>query len=133
MLYFSSSLSNKIPPLILCTFHCIIDMHTIYAKGRNTLEKDKTEKEREYYNRKILKESFSDEMKKPRRMDWAELIAVFIGVFLGLTIRDVIGTEQLISNSAARFFADTVITVIMILAVQGIFALAKKLTAKKQN
>jgi len=88
-------------------------MHTIYAKGRNTLEKDKTEKEREYYNHKILKESFSDEMKKPRRIDWAELIAVFIGVFLGLTIRDVIGTEQLISNSAARFFADTVITVIL--------------------
>lgn len=94
---------------------------------------DKNELERKQYNRKLLKESFNDEMKKPHRIDWVELAATAIGTFLGLLIKDAIGTKELISNSFARFCADVAITIVMILVVQGIFFLIRKALHKKQS
>lgn len=91
------------------------------------------EQERKHYNKKILKESFKDEMKKPHRIDWADMIAVFIGTMLGLFIQDVIDTEKLISNTVLRFCVDVLIIVIAILAVQGIFAVVRKLRQNSKN
>lgn len=97
------------------------------------METDKNELERKQYNQKLLKESFSDEMKKPHRIDWVELAATFIGTMLGLFIKDAVGTKELISNSAARFCADVAITVVMILVVQSAFWFIRKALHKKQS
>lgn len=97
------------------------------------MDTNKAEQERKQYNKKLLKESFNGEMKKPHRTDWADMIAVFIGTVLGLSIRDAIDTKRLISNGFGRFCVDVLIIVIAITVVHGIIALVKKLTAKKQS
>ena len=91
------------------------------------------EQERKQDNQELIKQTFKDEMKKPHRIDWADMIAVFIGTMLGLFIQDVIDTEKLISNTVLRFCVDVLIIVIAITVVHGIIALVKKLTAKKQS
>jgi Na+/H+-dicarboxylate symporter len=91
------------------------------------------EQERKQDNQDLMKQTFKDEMKKTHRIDWADMIAVFIGTMLGLFIQDVIDTEKLISNTVLRFCVDVLIIVIAITVVHGIIALVKKLTAKKQS
>lgn len=66
---------------------------------------------------KKLKESIKDEMKKTHRIDWADMIAVFIGTVLGLSVRDAIDTKRSISNGFGRFCVDVLIITIAILAV----------------
>lgn len=97
------------------------------------MDTNKAVQERKQYNKKLLKESFNGEMKKPHRTDWATVIAIFFGTMLGLFIQDVIDTEKLISNTVLRFCVDVLIIVIAITVVHGIIALVKKLTAKKQS
>ena len=97
------------------------------------MDTNKAEQERKQYNDKLLNETFRGEIKKPHRTSWSELAAVFFGTMLGLFLQDVINTEKLISNSVAQFCVDVLIVVIAITAVQGIIALVKKLTAKKQS
>jgi Na+/H+-dicarboxylate symporter len=91
------------------------------------------EQERKQDNQDLMKQTFKDEIKKTHRIDWADMIAVFIGTMLGLFIQDVIDTEKLISNTVLRFCVDVLIIVIAITVVQGIIALVKKMTAKKQS
>jgi len=96
-----------------------------FIEGENKLNTEKAEQERKHYNKIILKESFKDEMKKPHRIDWADMIATFFGTMLGLFIQDVIDTEKLISNTVLRFCVDVLIIVIAITVVHGIIALVK--------
>ena len=91
------------------------------------------EQERKHYNKKILKESIKDEMKKPHRIDWADMIAVFIGTVLGLSIRDAIDTKSLISNGFGQFCVNVLIITIAILAVQGVFAVVRKIRQNSKN
>ena len=84
-------------------------------------------------NQALIKQSFSDEMKKPHRIDWADMIAVFIGTVLGLSIRDAIDTKSLISNGFGRFCVEVVIIAIAILAVQGVFAVVRKMRQNSKN
>lgn len=91
------------------------------------------EQERKHYNKIILKESVKDEMKKPHRIDWADMTAVFIGTVLGLSIRDAIDTKRSISNGFGRFCVDALIITIAILAVQGVFAVVRKMRQNSKN
>lgn len=91
------------------------------------------EQEIKHYNKKILKESIKDEMKKPHRIDWADMIAVFIGTVLGLSVRDAIDTKRSISNGFGRFCVDVLIITIAILAVQGVFAVVRKMRQNSKN
>ena len=94
---------------------------------------EKAEQERKQDDQDLIKQTFKDEMKKPHRIDWADMIAVFIGTMLGLFIQDVIDTEKLISNTVLRFCVDVLIITIAILAVQGVFAVVRKMRQNSKN
>lgn len=89
------------------------------------------EQERKQDNQDLMKQTFKDEMKKPHRIDWADMIAIFIGTVLGLSIRDAIDTKRLISNGFGQFCVNALIITIVILAVQGVFAVVRKIRQKQ--
>ena len=97
------------------------------------METSDAEQIRKPDNQALIKQSFSDEMKKPHRIDWADMIAIFIGTVLGLSIRDAIDTKRLISNGFGRFCVDALIITIAILAVQGVFAVVRKIRQNSKN
>jgi hypothetical protein len=91
------------------------------------------EQERKQDNQDLMKQTFKDEMKKTHRIDWADMIAIFIGTVLGLSIRDAIDTKRLISNGFGRFCVNALIITIAILAVQGVFAVVRKMRQNSKN
>ncbi|MCR5480680.1 MAG: hypothetical protein K6F27_12595 [Ruminococcus sp.] len=91
------------------------------------------EQERKQDNQDLMKQTFKDEMKKTHRIDWADMIAIFIGTVLGLSIRDAIDTKRLIANGFGRFCVNVLIITIAILAVQGIFAVVRKMRQNSKN
>lgn len=91
----------------------------------------KEEKERRYYNKKLIKDGFRDEMKKPHPIDWKDMLARVLGCWLGLWLCDLIGTETLIQNSAGRFAVDVLIVCAMIAAAEAIVRLLSKALEKE--
>lgn len=94
---------------------------------------EKAEQERKQDDQDLIKQTFKDEMKKPHRIDWADMIAVFIGTVLGLSVRDAIDTKRSISNGFGRFCVDVLIITLAILAVQGVFAVVRKMRQNSKN
>ena len=94
---------------------------------------EKAEQIRKQDDQDLIKQTFKDEMKKPHRIDWADMIAVFIGTVLGLSIRDAIDTKRSILNGFGRFCVDVLIITIAILAVQGVFAVVRKMRQNSKN
>lgn|GEM_PF-1686517 len=91
------------------------------------------EQERKQDDQDLIKQTFKDEMKKPQRIDWADMIAIFIGTVLGLSIRDAIDTKSLISNGFGQFCVNVLIITIAILAVQGVSAVVRKMRQNSKN
>ena len=89
------------------------------------------ENEREYYNQKLLKETFKDEIKKPHKFDWKEDVLLFFGLILGFIVTDIIGLEELIGNKFLRYTAEIFILVIGIAVVNLTAAGLKKLMTNK--
>ena len=102
-------------------------------RGENILNTEKAEQIRKQDDQDLIKQTFKDEMKKPHRIDWADMTAVFIGTVLGLSIRDAIDTKRSISNGFGRFCVDVLIITIAILAVQGVFAVVRKMRQNSKN
>ena len=78
------------------------------------------EKEQEYYNTKLIKESIKDSSSRPHKLSVLDTLVHIIGTVLGFIIQDIIDTDKLISNGVLRFFADVIIIVIAITAVNVI-------------
>ncbi|HAG12346.1 MAG TPA: hypothetical protein DCG49_00610 [Ruminococcus sp.] len=91
----------------------------------------KEEKERRYYNKKLIKDGFQNEMKKPLPIDIKDLIARILGCGLGLWLCDLIGTETLIRNNVMRFVVDVLIVSAMLAAAEAVFRLLSR--AMKKN
>ena len=89
------------------------------------------ENEKEYYNQKLLKETFQDEIKKPHKFDWKEAVLLLLGLILGFIVTDIIGLEELISNRILRYTAEIFILVIAIAAVNAFAVGFKKLMTDK--
>ncbi len=89
------------------------------------------ENEKEYYNQKLLKETFQDEIKKPHKFDWKEAVLLLLGLILGFIVTDIIGLEELISNKILRYTAEIFILVIAIAAVNAFAVGFKKLMTNK--
>lgn len=89
------------------------------------------ENEKEYYNQKLLKETFQDEIKKPHKFDWKEAVLLLLGLILGFIVTDIIGLEELIGNKFLRYTAEVFILVIAIAAVNVIAVGFKKLMTNK--
>lgn len=90
----------------------------------------KDEKERQYYNKKLIKEGVRNELKQPFRINWIELIANCIGIFIGLRIFHLAGFETRITNGAVRIL----VQVLLIAACMTVTnLLANALLRKKQE
>lgn len=83
------------------------------------MSKSQAEKERRYYNKKLIKEGFKNEIKKPHKIDWKDIITNCIGISLGLTLTDKIKMDSLIHNSFGRFMAETFIVVAVIIVIKA--------------
>lgn len=99
------------------------------------------EKEREYYNQKLIKDGIvngvtqlGDDVDNGNyKFPWKNFSISCIGTIIGLTVRDMIGTEALIPNKGLRFCADVVILIITISLVNLIFIGISKLSKPKTN
>ena len=95
------------------------------------------EKEQSYYNRMLLRNSISnladDVDNGTYEFPWKNFIISTTGTILGLIIRDMIGTETLISNKGLKFCADVAILVVMITLVNLVVMGFSKLFKPKAN
>ena len=78
----------------------------------------KDEKERQYYNKKLIKAGFQDEIKKPHKIDWADFVTTFLGIFIGLSINRLTGIETRISNGVLCFLSEILIMAGCLFAVK---------------
>ncbi|MBR3449169.1 MAG: hypothetical protein IKH27_15345 [Oscillospiraceae bacterium] len=94
------------------------------------MQTTKDEKERQYYNKKLIKEGVRNELKQPFRINWIELIANCIGIFIGLRIFHLAALETRITNGAVRIL----VQVLLIAACMTVTnLLANALLRKKQE
>ena len=78
----------------------------------------KEEKERRYYNKKLIKEGLKDEIKKPHKIDLKELISNIIGLFLGMVIYDITGIDGFINNNFVRSILKIAVLVGVLMVVK---------------
>ena len=96
----------------------------------------KEEKERKYYNRKILKgttiDSIKNQFKRKNLFEWKSVFVTMIGVILANIITDIISAERLIYNAVALYLVKLLIWVAVILAVQFIAGVLKRIIKKEK-
>ena len=96
----------------------------------------KEEKERKYYNQKILKgttkDSIKNQFKKKNLFEWKSVFVTMIGVILANIITDIISAERLIYNAVALYLVKLLIWVAVILAVQFIAGVLKRIIKKEK-
>lgn len=87
------------------------------------MSQSKEEMERAYYNKKLLKESAQDELKN--QLTWksffTDFIQLFLGIFIGRRLIDLIGTETRFPSKIVCFMIDVLILAAMILVVKAVF------------
>ena len=93
-------------------------MNKNYYDTEKNMPDTKEEKERRYYNNKLIKEGIRDEMKKPHPINWMDFLTSVIGTALGFAVCGLIGTETLIRNGAGRFAVNVLIVTAMIAVVK---------------
>ena len=87
-----------------------------------------TEEERKHYNKKLMKETFADEVKKPR-FSWRELLINTIGCALGLILCQAVGISERFGGAAGVALSVLVIAACLALtelAAAGIAGLSGK-------
>lgn len=101
------------------------------------MKASREEKERKYYNRKLLREATRDgiknEFKKESLFEWKSFLVTLIGIILASEIVDIINPEKLISNAAALYAVELLIWAAVILAVQLIAGVIKRIIKNKHN
>ncbi len=95
------------------------------------MSRSKAEKERRYYNRKLLKDGFKREIKRPHKIDWKDIICNCIGISLGLTLTDKIKIERFLHNSFATYMAEIFIIVTIIIIIKALVYLIYRVARKK--
>lgn len=91
---------------------------------------DKNERQMSYYNRKLIKQSFKNELKKPYKIRARDLILTIIGSFIAMAVIDLIEIEQLLKNSAVSFVIEAVI---IALSIQIVYLIAGKILPKDKE
>lgn len=88
------------------------------------------EKERQQYNKKLIKETFKDtfknEIKKLGSGDKISFITMVIGCFIGLNVKNLLRMQTHISNSVGRFAVEVLIIAACIMVVQAIIFVIRK-------
>ena len=106
-------------------------LYLFYVNGGYTMKDSKAEKEREYYNSKLIREGIKSEMKKPHKLDWKELVISIIGIIIGMTVINILNTESVITNSFGRFCAEVLIIAFSVTLVNILVFAAGKLKKKE--
>ena len=99
------------------------------------------EREREYYNQKLIKDSIISEISNladdvdngTYKIPCKNFITNAIGTILGIILCDIIGIETLNLNKGLKFWADVVIFVVMIILANLVVMGFSKLFKPKAN
>ena len=91
---------------------------------------DENERQMSYYNRKLKKQSFKNELKKSHKIRARDLILTIIGSFIAMAVIDLIEIEQLLKNSAVSFVIEAVI---IALSIQIVYLIAGKILPKDKE
>ena len=91
---------------------------------------DENERQRSYYNKKLIKQSFSNELKKSHKIRARDLILTIIGSFIAMAVIDLIEIERLTRNNVAVFILEAVI---IALSIQIVFLIAGKIIPVKDK
>lgn len=91
---------------------------------------DENERQMSYYNRKLIKQSFKNELKKSHKIRARDLILTIIGSFIVMAVIDLIEIEQLLKNSAVSFVIEAVI---IALSIQIVYLIAGKILPKDKE
>lgn len=93
----------------------------------------KDEKERQYYNKKLIKEGFQNELKPPFRIDWPARLADCIGIFIGLRTIHLTGLEERITNGVLSILVQAAVIAVCMMVMTLILSALRGLTGKKQD
>ena len=88
------------------------------------------EKERQYYNKKLIKQGFKNELKGAPKISLRELVLTLIGSFIGMAVIDVIGIDGLINNRVAVFLTEAVI---IALSIHIVYLIGEKIIPRKNK
>ena len=88
------------------------------------------EKERQYYNKKLIKQGLKNELKGAPKISLRELVLTLIGSFIGMAVIDGIKIGKLINNNVAAFLAEAII---IALSVHIIYLIGEKIMPQKNK
>ncbi len=97
------------------------------------MNQTKEEKERQYYNKKLLKEGVRNELKMPLKINWAELLANCIGIFIGLRITHLTALEERITNGVLSILVQAAVIAVCMAVMNLIVNALCRLFGKKQE
>lgn len=88
------------------------------------------EKERQYYNKKLIKQGLKNELKGAPKISLRELVLTLIGSFIGMAVIDGIGIDGLINNRVAVFLSEAVI---IALSIHIVYLIGGKIIPRKDK
>lgn len=80
----------------------------------------KEEKERRYYNKKLISDGLKTELHTPHKVNWPELGLTGIGCFIGLLLNNYIEIERFIKNNFVSFVIESLIVAAAILIINAV-------------
>ncbi|MBQ6212887.1 MAG: hypothetical protein IJJ57_08385 [Ruminococcus sp.] len=89
--------------------------------------------ERKYYNKKLIKETFKEEIKKPKSYLWIDFLSAFIGCIMGNILLRVTGIEEKIDISILSLGVTVIYSVICFFLVKGAIIGIRKIIERKRN
>lgn len=92
----------------------------------------KDEKERQHYNKKLMKETALHEAVKSPQFGWFEIITTGIGAFTGILINHLAGVEERAPNGIVSFLIEVlVVACCMFIAEKAAYSLRRAYRKKK--
>jgi hypothetical protein len=88
------------------------------------------EKERQYYNKKLIIQGLKNELKGAPKISLRELVLTLIGSFIGMAVIDGIGIDGLINNRVAVFLTEAVI---IALSIHIVYLIGGKIIPRKNK
>ncbi len=85
-----------------------------FAEIDEDMKNRKEEKERRYYNKKLILDGLKREEHTVRKVNWVEFGIYGMGCFIGLWLNSIVPVEMLIINSFVRFAVKALIVAVCI-------------------
>ncbi len=100
-------------------------------KGRGSdMKITKEERERRYYNKKLIIDGLKTELRAPHKVNWAEFGLTGMGCFIGLSLNSCIEIGRFIKNDFISFVIEALIVAASIVIIKTVFY-ALKIFLKK--